>query len=124
MGSTIEHNGQRIPTFTNARYLMMQAEWDHAAQHPHPTSAFSTHLAILKNHQCLQLINGTYDITPGIQIIPSPGESPGHAIVRLTSLGQVALYMGDLFPIQRKSHIPIGSGQAEIKTRCWTPAMH
>jgi glyoxylase-like metal-dependent hydrolase (beta-lactamase superfamily II) len=97
MGSTIERNGQRIPTFPNARFLMMQAEWDHAAHQTHQDSAFCTHLEILENYQRLQLISDAYEVAPGIQITPSPGESPGHAIVRLDSSEQTAFYMGDLF---------------------------
>jgi hypothetical protein len=37
------------------------------------------------------------EIVPGITMIPAPGETPGHSIVRVRSAGQSFYYLGDLF---------------------------
>lgn len=97
MGATIERDGRRRPTFPKAQYLMMQQEWTETQKQAQPGSAFNVHLETLQNHNSLQLVTGDYEITPGVQIIPSPGESPGHAIIRLDSMGKTAFYVGDLF---------------------------
>lgn len=97
MGATIERAGQRTPTFPNARYLMMQAEWTEAQARAQSDSAFSLHMPVLQEHGCLQLPAGDYEVAPGVKMIFAPGESAGHALVRLDSMGQTAFYVGDLF---------------------------
>ncbi|RMF90140.1 MAG: hypothetical protein D6736_07260, partial [Nitrospinota bacterium] len=110
MGATMERQGRRVPTFPRARYLLLQEEWTGAPDREQPQSAFHLHLPVLQEHHCLELIPGEYEIAPGIRMIPAPGESPGHAIIRMESEEKTAFYLGDLF------HHP-----AEVAHLDWTP---
>jgi glyoxylase-like metal-dependent hydrolase (beta-lactamase superfamily II) len=97
LGATVERDGQRVPTFPNARYLLLQDEWSEATSRAQPGSPFSVHFPILQEHNLLELIEGEFEVVPGVRIVPAPGESAGHAIVRIESRGQLAFYVGDLF---------------------------
>ena len=37
------------------------------------------------------------EILPGIRIIPAPGESPGHQLIRIETDGEVLYHVGDLY---------------------------
>jgi glyoxylase-like metal-dependent hydrolase (beta-lactamase superfamily II) len=97
MGATNARGGQRVPTFPNARYVMMHTEWMAAAKQAEPDSAFTVHMPILQDQHLLELIEDGQEVAPGIRVVPAPGESPGHAIVRMESRGKLAFYLGDLF---------------------------
>jgi glyoxylase-like metal-dependent hydrolase (beta-lactamase superfamily II) len=45
----------------------------------------------------LSLLERPVEIVPGLIVVPMPGESPGHQIVRVTSKGRVLYCIGDLF---------------------------
>lgn len=97
MGTTIERDGQRIPAYPNARYLLMQREWVGSPQRMDPASTFNFHLPVLRENNCLHLVDDDHEVAPGVRMISAPGESPGHAIIRLESMGKTAFYVGDLF---------------------------
>ena len=44
----------------------------------------------------LELVAGPLTLAPGVEIIPAPGETPGHQIVRVQSDGQTLYILGDL----------------------------
>jgi glyoxylase-like metal-dependent hydrolase (beta-lactamase superfamily II) len=48
----------------------------------------------LKDH--LQLAEGEAEVAPGVRVVPSPGHTPGHVCVTLTSGQDTAVYCGDL----------------------------
>ena len=45
----------------------------------------------------LEVIHDEREVVPGVTMIPAPGETPGHSIVRVRSAGQSFYYLGDLF---------------------------
>jgi glyoxylase-like metal-dependent hydrolase (beta-lactamase superfamily II) len=110
LGATVERNGQRVPAFPNARYLLRREEWEKAPGRSQPDSPFHLHFAVLQEHNLLDLIEGEYEVAPGIRMIPSPGETPGHASIKMESQGKTAFYVGDLF------HDP-----AEVLHLDWAP---
>lgn len=56
-------------------------------------------LGVLHAAGLLELAPGAHEreIVPGVRIVPAPGETPGHQVVRVESEGQVAYCLGDLF---------------------------
>ena len=54
----------------------------------------------------LELVDQPRDLGHGIQIIPAPGESPGHQIVRLHSEGQTLYCLGDLYHLTTEVEQP------------------
>ncbi len=51
----------------------------------------------LKELGALDLVKGEVTITPEITLAPTPGHTPGHQAVLITSNGEKAMLVGDLF---------------------------
>lgn len=85
--------------FPNARYWLWQAEWDYwsaperVAERPY----LGRKLLPLMEHARLELADAEAEIAPGVRLIASPGHTPGHVCVALTSGQDIAIYCGDLF---------------------------
>ncbi len=45
----------------------------------------------------LELVRGPKTLHPSVNIIPAPGESPGHQLLEVTSAGKLFYCVGDLF---------------------------
>ena len=118
MGATEEKEGMRVPTFPNAEYLLMRKDWEAASIKEKLGSVFDLHLRELHEQGHLTLVDGTKEIAPGLKMIPAPGESPGHAIVRMDSGGQTVFYVGDLFhhpaEVMRLDWVWPGRNQAQM----------
>jgi glyoxylase-like metal-dependent hydrolase (beta-lactamase superfamily II) len=54
----------------------------------------------------LELIEGRHELLPGVSIIPAPGESPGHQIVKVGSLGETFYCLGDLYHFEAEVEHP------------------
>jgi glyoxylase-like metal-dependent hydrolase (beta-lactamase superfamily II) len=109
-GATKSSDGRRVPAFPKARYYVMQAEWETAPEWWQPAEAVELQKEPLRRAGVVELVRGEREIVPGIRYIPAPGESPGHAIVRVDAGGEILYYLGDLF------HIP-----AEFSHPDWGP---
>lgn len=99
-GITIERDGRYLPSFPNARCYLGRADWEHPetqADLRDPNSMDSHTFGVLQQQGLLELVEGERQLTPAVQIIPAPGESPGHQVVRVHSEGQTLYCIGDLF---------------------------
>ncbi|MFK0117508.1 MBL fold metallo-hydrolase [Streptomyces sp. NPDC090994] len=99
--NTREVNGAWVPTFRNARYVTARAERDFWAGHALDASRrqmFADSVLPVEEAGLLDLVDvppdGT-DLAPGLRLLPTPGHTPGHVAVRLTSGGATALITGD-----------------------------
>lgn len=94
--------GQREPAFPNARCYAGRADWDtpEGAQLL-ATEAHET-MGELFRRNLVTLVEGEQELLPGVRLIPTPGESPGHLIVRVESDGQTLFALGDLlhYPVE------------------------
>ena len=91
-------DGQLVPTFPRARYLIQRGEWE-AATHPNERTRatyLAENLLPLEEARVLELIDGEYTVTPEITIIATRGHTEDHASVVLASGGETAIYIGDL----------------------------
>jgi proline-specific peptidase len=104
---TTEENGQRVPLFPHALVIAEQADWTPEGQQV-ILEAFpederdvivtaQRSLGELFRRNQIHLVEGDVDLAPGIRLIHAPGESPGHALVRVQSHGQTLYCLGDLF---------------------------
>ncbi|MGI8648664.1 MAG: hypothetical protein ACR2JX_10630 [Mycobacteriales bacterium] len=102
------HGAVQIPTFPNARYLVSRTEYDHFTR-PEFTGErrqiFTDSLKPILDHKLLELLNVPakgFDVSPDIRLVSTPGHTPGHVSVELTSAGKVAMISGDVLhhPIQ------------------------
>lgn len=96
-GATAERDGQAVARFPHARYFVGRAEWEGNPARARPDSPQARHLGAIERLGRLELVDGDQEIVPGIAMLHAPGESPGHAVVRLRSAGQSFYYLGDLF---------------------------
>jgi glyoxylase-like metal-dependent hydrolase (beta-lactamase superfamily II) len=108
LGVTTARNGMQVPRFPNARYLLDQADWDNhftpdGEQRPLAVSPFSRvnsqmreRLQVIQRAGLLDLSGGDREVTPGMTLVPTPGESPGHRAIRIESAGSVFWHLGDL----------------------------
>ena len=99
-GVTTNRGGVAVPTFPRARHYLGRADWEWQELQSalaDESSNESATLGVLRQRGALELVSGETEIAPGITIVPSPGESPGHQILRVRSQGHTAYCVGDLF---------------------------
>ena len=88
--------GTGRPLFPAATYLVPQGDWDHyRAANPIPGS-FTRDVAPLEALGCLQLISGEHTISSSLITLPTPGHTPGHTSLLITTQGQHAAIIGDV----------------------------
>ncbi len=91
-------DGQYVPTFPRARYLIQRGEWE-AATHPNERTRATylpENLFPLEDSGQIELIDGERRVTDDVTIIPTPGHTQEHASVVLASGGKRAIYIGDM----------------------------
>ena len=99
-GVTTSKGKDLVLTFPNARHYLGRADWDWSELKKaiaNPSSDEAKTLGRLHQEGALQLVSAETEPVPGVSILPMPGESPGHQIVRIRSEGQTAYCVGDLF---------------------------
>jgi glyoxylase-like metal-dependent hydrolase (beta-lactamase superfamily II) len=108
LGVAVERDGALVPRFPNARYLLDQADWDFhftpdGEQRPLAPSPFAAvnqvmrdRLQAIMDAGLIDLIEGEFEVVPGVTTIPTPGETPGHRAVRIESGSEVCWLLGDL----------------------------
>ncbi len=107
-GNTLySKEGEVIPKFPNATYVIQKREWE-AALNPDPRSEASylkENFKPIESYNLLQLIDGDVEIFPHIRCIHTGGHTEGHQIVIIEEDGSGAIYWADLIPTT--SHIGI-----------------
>jgi glyoxylase-like metal-dependent hydrolase (beta-lactamase superfamily II) len=102
-GSTVDQDGKPVPTFKNARYIVQRADWDHfqqpALKADRPVIALCADP--LEEAGLLDQIDGGQSLTAGISTILTPGHTPGHQSVLVSSGGEKVVILGDA------SHSPV-----------------
>ena len=112
-------DGRWIPTFPNARYLFGRIEFEHWSRGPDPAKTGDAPSTVAENvMECdaiyrdsilpiveanmHELVECDHQLTADIQLMPTPGHSPGHVSVVVSSQGETAIITGDLMhhPIQ------------------------
>jgi glyoxylase-like metal-dependent hydrolase (beta-lactamase superfamily II) len=96
-GATVLRGGERRPRYPRARYLLGRRDWDGNAALDQPDSLVAQHLGTLRRLDRLDLIGAETEVAPGVTLLPSPGDSPGHHAVRVESAGERLYAVGDLF---------------------------
>jgi glyoxylase-like metal-dependent hydrolase (beta-lactamase superfamily II) len=100
VGTTTEHDGKYVPSFPNAHCYLGRADWEDPEMQKSlqdPNSIDSRTFGVLHQQGVLELVEGNRNLTPEVQIIAAPGESPGHQVVRVHSQGHTLYCLGDLF---------------------------
>ncbi|MEV8562517.1 MBL fold metallo-hydrolase [Streptomyces sp. NPDC051917] len=97
--NTTLRDGRWIPTFPNARYLMVRPEfmyWVEKAQQDSPdTRVFMDSVAPVWDAGLVDLVDRDHQVCPEVKLLPTRGHTPGHASVAITSRGETGLITGD-----------------------------
>ncbi|MEO0124543.1 MAG: MBL fold metallo-hydrolase [candidate division WOR-3 bacterium] len=96
-----------VPSFPNAKYIIQKQEW-YDATHPNErtrASYMKENYIPIENSGQLVLIEGSYEIVPGVKVINTIGHTKGHQSVFIESEGNKAIYWGDF--ISTSAHIKI-----------------
>ena len=94
-----------VPTFSNARYVFGKSEYDHWEQHrkePEKAAVFDDSVRPVADAGRVDFVASDHVLSDDISLIPTPGHSPGHMSILITSDGQTGLLTGDVahHPIQ------------------------
>lgn len=105
-------NGKPQLTFPNAVHIIQKKEWQ-IAKHPDelnkPSYNFKADLILLEEAEKLKLIEGNFEIVPGVTVELTGGHCEGMQIVRLESEGELAYYAGDIIPVDAHRHLSVNS---------------
>lgn len=93
-------DGAWMPTFPNAAYLLVRAEYEHwttvsAGNYGHDSFADSVQPIVAAGlHRWIE--PGAH-IDDALRVLPLPGHTPGHCGLHVSSGGEEAVFTGDLF---------------------------
>ncbi|WP_030184842.1 MBL fold metallo-hydrolase [Streptomyces sp. NRRL S-813] len=114
--NTRKTDGDWVPTFPHARYLTSRTErefWAGYDMEEAREQMFRDSVIPVEQAGLLDLVDVPaegVDVAPGLRLLPTPGHTPGHVAVKLTSHGRTALITGDCIhhPVQL-AHPAIGA---------------
>lgn len=103
--NTTFENGRWAPTFPKAKYMMAQREWDHWSKYKGMAdfeNAIEDSVRPVVDAGLAELVETNRKLTGEVWLEPTPGHTPGHASVRISSGGENAVITGDMMhnPIQ------------------------
>jgi glyoxylase-like metal-dependent hydrolase (beta-lactamase superfamily II) len=90
-------NGKYVPTFPRARYWMSRKDWE-ACRQPETQDRFPnapTCVWPLAEMGLVEFMEGEHTLTRELSALPTPGHTPGHMSILITSQGERALILGD-----------------------------
>lgn len=90
-----EEEGQLVARFPRARHFMGRADWEGNPNRADPSSHLRR-LTVIDDMNLLHLIDTDTEIAPGVTVMPAPGESPGHVVVRIETGAAPVYVLGDL----------------------------
>jgi len=94
--NTMREGSRWVPTFPNARYLFAKTEWEHwSTAPPDPTSTVKDSVKPVLDAGQGDLVAVDHRVCDGVRLVPTPGHTPGHVSVRISSGGAEALVTGD-----------------------------
>ena len=102
-GNTADIDGKPVPVFKNARHIIQRADWSHFQQpevkQAQPVVALCADP--IEAAGLLDLIDGGQSISAGISTLLTPGHTPGHQSILVSSGNEKAIILGDV------SHTPV-----------------
>ncbi len=92
--------GELIPTFLNASYLFVDKDYEYWKSKPEKEmaadkEAFDDSIVPIMEKGLGKIVGVDYRIDEHVSLLPTPGHTPGHVSILITSNGQKALISGD-----------------------------
>ncbi|MEP6763967.1 MAG: MBL fold metallo-hydrolase [Gemmatimonadaceae bacterium] len=103
----VDGEGRIAASFPNARYTVQRGEMNWATHTNERTGAsyFNRNWQSIVDAGKMQLMDAPGEILSGISVIHTPGHTPFHQSVLLTSNGETACFLGDVCPTTH--HLPL-----------------
>lgn len=100
--------GEVLPTFPKARYVVQRGEVEYARRANERTAAsyFPQNWDPIIAMGQFDVIDGEPEIRPGIRVRRTPGHTPHHQSVILTSGGETLCFLGDVVPTAHHLSLP------------------
>lgn len=102
--NTMLVDGAWVPTFPNAQYIFAKAEYEHLKADDHGDSAAVLEDSIkpVIDAGLALFVDPDHAIVDEVRLEPTPGHTPGHCSVVISSEGNEAVITGDLLhhPVQ------------------------
>ena len=108
----VEENGVRTPFFPNARYHVPKADWDVFTRRAGMSmfAYIAEQVTPLMELGALEFIEGEQPIGDHLTALPTPGHTPGHTSVLVSSAAESAVILGDA------AHVPVQAHHTD-----WSP---
>jgi glyoxylase-like metal-dependent hydrolase (beta-lactamase superfamily II) len=103
IGWNVVRDGEELrPRFARARYLVPEADWRHYSAQAEPSALFREQMLPLESLGAMDLVAGDHAISPSITTVATPGHTPGHLSVAVTSGGEHGIILGDvaIWPVE------------------------
>ncbi|MEL6407609.1 MAG: MBL fold metallo-hydrolase [Chloroflexota bacterium] len=89
------------PTFPNARYIIVQSEydfWKDREANPDQMAAIRECVVPVVEADVVDFVAGDAKLNEHISLVPAPGHTPSHVAIQLDTDSQRVLFSGDVFP--------------------------
>lgn len=113
-------DGQWVPTFPNAKYIVSRTEYDYwdaayrrGERNAHCLS-FEDSILPVKRAEQIVLVDDDHEFDDGIVLEPCFGHSPGHVVVNIASEGARGVVTGDVVHHQIQLRFPAMSTMADL----------
>lgn len=96
--NTMLVDGEWLPTFPSARYLIARDEFEYWQQQSDvkiQQSVFADSVAPVFEAGLMDLVGTNHQICSEVDLVPTLGHTPGHVSVRIRSKGEQAIITGD-----------------------------
>jgi glyoxylase-like metal-dependent hydrolase (beta-lactamase superfamily II) len=113
-------DGRWVPTFPNAKYVMSKKDLDHLNAEGNAFAMLPVNDSVLPVIEAgqAQLVESDFALDDEVWLEPSPGHTPDHFSVKISSKGQGAVMAGDMM------HSPVQCLHPEWVARPdWDPAL-
>jgi len=95
-----DEQGREELTFPSAIHLLQESEWQDVVSPGRRAqeSYWSINFNQLQKSGRIQLVRGDHQLCPEVRVCHTGGHTLGHQLVEISSQGQTAVHLGDLFP--------------------------
>ena len=99
-GATVRKNGDVVPTFPKASYVIQKGMWDEALEKNPRTmgSYMPDDFLPLEKAGRVRFVDGDTEVVPGVRVQKSGGHVKHHQVIFAESEGKKAIYWADLMP--------------------------
>ena len=96
--NTMKVDGEWVPTFPNARYVMVRPEFEYWRDEGEGNwgDVFGDSVAPVFEAGLVDLVDCDHQINPELQFFPTPGHTPGHCSIAVSSGREEGVIAGDV----------------------------